>query len=834
MSWELHPAKSVFPRFAGDWDRLNARLCKSHPFFDSRFVGTLLDHFAIGNEQLCLHRKHGVITGAIILQPNGWGRWTSFRPSQAQITPVLLDDAALLPDLLKALPVFAWIIDLIAIDPRFSPNFLRPDMATVVSAQAYTIGIHAWVPFSDYWNQRPKNLKANIRRYSNRLDSEFGSLLLAKITEQSEIADSVERYGTIESAGWKRVADTAISIDNAQGAFYCDVLRRFAATGQAVAYELQFDGRVAASRLLIENNEMAVILKTTYDETLSPFSPGRIQLHRIIEERLTNHPDQTIEFYTNATRDQKEWATFGCTIQNIQIFRNLALANCFSSFKGLRQRLREFSRDQAIRDDSAKIVTLGSAADLMSHASTRNYVADFAPGNTAENSLVWFELLRNNVYQNDASVRYYYTAEGNRLTTILPLRLIEKNHIRTVSALSNFYTSLYAPMQAPDSQKFVLRHLLRAASRDHGGAHIMRFAPMDPESPIYHELMNELRAIGWIPFSFFCFGNWYLDVKGNWAAYLRERGANLRSTIKRRRREFSAAGGTLEVVNGSDGIDKVKEAIAAFEEVYSSSWKVPEPYPEFIPSLVLQLATKDMLRLGIARLQGKPIAAQIWIVAQGKASIYKLAYHEAYASYSPGTVLTSHLMQYVIEKDHPREVDYLIGDDDYKRKWMSNRRERLGIVAYNPSNFIGFTLLMKEISSRTAMHLVKGIRGTCQEFKSSITRSVIQINNSNNSPNLRAVKQEQTMAWTILPIAKFADYSSQWDALAQSRPGTPFLESAFLQPAIDVFGSGNELLCLLHGNGQLRAGDHNATVEEMHLADLPAIAASAGGIDFRR
>jgi len=61
------------------------------------------------------------------------------------------------------------------------------------------------------------------------------------------------------------------------------------------------------------------------------------------------------------------------------------------------------------------------------------------------------------------------------------------------------------------------------------------------------------------------------------------------------------------------------------------------------------------------------------------------------------------------------------------------------------------------------------------------------------------------MTWTLHPIAQFANFASQWDTLAQSRPGTPFLESLFLQPALDTFGNGEEMLCLHHHNGQLDA-----------------------------
>jgi CelD/BcsL family acetyltransferase involved in cellulose biosynthesis len=62
------------------------------------------------------------------------------------------------------------------------------------------------------------------------------------------------------------------------------------------------------------------------------------------------------------------------------------------------------------------------------------------------------------------------------------------------------------------------------------------------------------------------------------------------------------------------------------------------------------------------------------------------------------------------------------------------------------------------------------------------------------------------MTWTLHPITRFADFAPQWDALARSRAGTPFLESAFLQPALQTFGDGNELLCMeLAASGQLRS-----------------------------
>jgi CelD/BcsL family acetyltransferase involved in cellulose biosynthesis len=452
-----------------------------------------------------------------------------------------------------------------------------------------------------------------------------------------------------------------------------------------------------------------------------------------------------------------------------------------------------------VANDALPTTEVKSATCIEDFAKNQYDLSDFAPKDNIELAIDWFDLLQKQVYPSDAGVRYYYVEQGIRPSTILPVRLVTKGRIKTVESLGNYYTSLYTPLLTKNSDLTDIKHLLAAATRDHDGAHVMRFAPMDPESPAYKTILNELRAIGWIPLRFFCFGNWFLNADSNWEGYLKKRSANLRSSIKRRSKEFANAGGTLEVVTSLDGIE---QAIAAYQEVYLASWKIPEPFPDFIPSLIRQLSSLGMLRLGIARLQQTPIAAQLWIVGQNKASIYKVAYHNAFASISPGTVLTSHLLQYVIEHDHVKEVDFLIGDDEYKKIWMSDRRERWGIIAFNPRTSIGFALLLREISGRMAKSSKKRVKDIFLKLRHiGVTRASFRAENA----RVHNAHRDKSMTWSIHPISQFADFSNQWDALVRSRPGTPFLESAFLQPLIDVFGTGEERLCLFQANGKLRA-----------------------------
>ena len=175
--------------------------------------------------------------------------------------------------------------------------------------------------------------------------------------------------------------------------------------------------------------------------------------------------------------------------------------------------------------------------------------------------------------------------------------------------------------------------------------------------------------------------------------------------FEKSRRFLQAGAGELSIVKDTR---EHPRAAAEFQDVYKNSWKQQEPFPGFIPGLLETASERGWLRLGLARYEGKPVVAQIWLVANGRAAIFKLAYHRDYASLSPGTVLTAHLMEHVIDTDRVDTIDYLTGDDDYKQHWMSVKRERQGIAAYNTSTLLGtrrwlshrLKRLIKEAASR--------------------------------------------------------------------------------------------------------------------------------------
>ncbi|EXI65089.1 MAG: Protein involved in cellulose biosynthesis (CelD) [Candidatus Accumulibacter adjunctus] len=695
MTWEIRPAGDAFPSFATDWDHLNGQLYGGHPAFDSRFVGALLTHFGNGSESLCIHRSGEAVDGALILCARGFGRWALFLPAQAPAGALLIADASCLETLMPALPGYAWTIDLLAIDPAFEPDWSPLLLPRTVVRHQLTMAVATGGDFPAYWQARPGKLRSNLRRYQRRSDDHAASVRV--IAEPQEIGAAVSRYAAVESAGWKAVGGTAIGSDNPQGLFYEQLLCDFAASGQARIVELWFDDRLAASRLVVCHQRMWIMLKTTYDESLAAMAPGRQLLYEALQLAFADMPAGAVEFYTNATRDQAEWATHLRHVCHHQLYRNTTVAN----FHGIARALRcRFAGGETAEDSLAFDAT--SVAAYHSPAAmppAMRSLFEAAAGREVELSPDWFANLQAAVFGDDDSVRYYGAELYGSPTAILPVHASRRSGRRAaeIEALANFYTALYAPLASPGADPTDLGRLLQAARADCARARVMNFHPMAVDSPVYEAMVVALRSTGWIPFRYFCFGNWYLEVDGSWSAYLEQRDGILRHTLRRKRRRFLAAGGSFEIVTGTAALEP---AIAEFNALYRQRWKKSEPYAAFVPGLMRWLAASGKLRLGIARLAGEAVAAQLWIVSGDKASIYKMAYDEAHSSHAPGTLLTAHLMEQVIDVDRVSEVDYLIGDDPYKQAWMSHRRERWGIVAYRADRFAGIARLLLEIIGR--------------------------------------------------------------------------------------------------------------------------------------
>jgi hypothetical protein len=305
----------------------------------------------------------------------------------------------------------------------------------------------------------------------------------------------------------------------------------------------------------------------------------------------------------------------------------------------------------------------------------------------------WFNNLANNASDPADSNKLLCVKKSTNSRTylILPIRINKKN--RSIYSLTNFYSSLFSPISleepAYELMQFAFRNL-----KNEGWTRIV-LSPMSIDDPTFEETIRALNNSGWRAFPYYCFGNWYIPAApNNFTDYFKTLPSQLKNTVKRKRKKFlTQNNGTLELITDSQNIGT---AIEAWVNIYNASWKSPEPYSDFMPALIRLCAMRGWLRLGIAYLGEKPIAAQFWIVHNRRAEIYKLAYDESQSKHGAGSILTAFLMEHVIDIDHVTEIDYLIGDDSYKSDWMTHRRERWGIVSYNPGTVIGRLMLALE------------------------------------------------------------------------------------------------------------------------------------------
>ena len=228
----------------------------------------------------------------------------------------------------------------------------------------------------------------------------------------------------------------------------------------------------------------------------------------------------------------------------------------------------------------------------------------------------------------------------------------------------------------------------------------IKLGPLAGEGPVYAAMIEGMRVAGLVVHPQFAFANWYLNVGGRSAEqYFEDIPARLSNTIRRKTGRFTALERSgIRVVSGLEGLE---DAIADCETVYRRGWQAEQTYQGFEPGLWRACAARGWLRLGLLYAQGEPAAAQCWLVNGETALIFSLAFDGQFGQLSPGTVLMAHMMRHVIDVDRVTRVDFLVGDDDYKRDWMSHRRERWSLLGLNPRTARGRLGIVRHVGVRT-------------------------------------------------------------------------------------------------------------------------------------
>lgn len=301
-------------------------------------------------------------------------------------------------------------------------------------------------------------------------------------------------------------------------------------------------------------------------------------------------------------------------------------------------------------------------------------------------TLPWFETLASSGLDRNLTVRLYAVRDGSRYVAVLPC--CRSRNDRALRSLTNFYSNGYslvvladATMAAPAAEALA-RHIAHERPR-WTTIDLQFFVDSDPNTIALREA---LARAGFKVYSYFQYENWYSDTRGvDFAQYFSNRPSQLRNTILRKERKLRREHAVdLRIYRHLDSSTQLADATGQFIEVYNGSWKRPEPFPNFLPTLIRSTNARRQLRLGILKIDDMPAAAQIWIFEGKRMLIYKLAYAERFKDLSVGSILSTELFRMALDEDRAEELDYGVGSDAYKRDWVEKRRNFIGIIAFNP------------------------------------------------------------------------------------------------------------------------------------------------------
>ena len=299
----------------------------------------------------------------------------------------------------------------------------------------------------------------------------------------------------------------------------------------------------------------------------------------------------------------------------------------------------------------------------------------------------WFEILAETTLsgRERASILALVDGDGRALSA-LPVVTVGGSVTR---GLTSPFTTLFSVPFGSDENARTFGKLMAGKV---GGK--MRLDALDMADSASAAFEEGLAAGGLIVARFRHFANWFEQVD-NFADYWNNRGSRLKSTVKRK-------AGSLQREDrlAFEQIDMVADwqrGAEIYTAIYARSWKPAEPHPRFMDRLLEKMGSRGIAKLGIATIDGLPAAAQIWLVQQPRATIFKLAHDPAFDRQSPGTLLTHWMLCQLHDRDGVRDVDFGRGDDAYKRLWLRSSRDRQGILAASPRSFKGLATIVFDI-----------------------------------------------------------------------------------------------------------------------------------------
>lgn len=336
-------------------------------------------------------------------------------------------------------------------------------------------------------------------------------------------------------------------------------------------------------------------------------------------------------------------------------------------------------------------------------------------------SLAWFRIALANAGGAGEMPRLYVAASGGRIAAALLLREREPaGWLRPrllASPSQGMDAAVFAPLLDPALGERGLDAIIAAIFRAVPHFHVVRFDCLGRDRPESAALAAALRRQHLLTRSFEdLYAGHHEDVRGlTIERFLDRRTPEMRDFVRAQVRTLEQGGKCrFAVIGGGPGL---KAALVDYALVDLQSWKEEEPHPGCTASLIDYAAGAGLLRLGLLYVDDEPAAAQIWIVAGGRATIWRNRYARKFTRLSVGTVLTFEMIRRALATETLSEIEFAPSDDKGPRDWLGGERARFGLIVFNPWTLKGWIAAFRHAGRFWIMLAREALRAVRQALR---------------------------------------------------------------------------------------------------------------------
>lgn len=316
-------------------------------------------------------------------------------------------------------------------------------------------------------------------------------------------------------------------------------------------------------------------------------------------------------------------------------------------------------------------------------------------------SRAWFETLVSSALEPGSRLWLYGVERDGRALGLLPMRSPAGQNgsaltdrplgPRSLASLTNFQTCEFEPLITADVPcgDAVLAAAVAGIAAERPRWSVIDFNGLEHRAGWGPRLARAFTAAGLSPRPYFYAGKIYDNFEGrSFDDFLatRPKSSPFREYRKKARKLERADRSGFRFYRGSEALG---QGLTDYQRVRAESWKEEDYFPAFPERMIRAGVAADVIRLGVLDIDGEPAAADVWLLHGGRATAYRGCYSERFKRLSPGGISLFEMFRRVISSESPQEVDFGRDEEAYKLRWLNQRRELWGLVAFQPRSVWG-------------------------------------------------------------------------------------------------------------------------------------------------